>query len=245
MLEPLNKRGIPVQANRTLAYLRRAYNWAINKDKFDIRNPCDRIEMNKETSKDRALSNTEIKRLIRNLPASGMSETVQDLLTFILLTGCRPGEAAGASIEQIDAEAATLTLTDTKNNRTHIAPLSTKALEIALKRRDGSKWLFPMATNPNKPIRADSIQRPLRGALPKLKTLAFTPHDLRRSFATGLAELQCPYILISLALNHTVQGITSIYNRYSYADELREWIDKWGAHVESLAGKTAELRKSA
>ncbi len=245
MLDRLNKRGTPVQANRVLSYVRRVFNWAVNKDKFDIRNPCDRIEPNKEKSKDRALSSAEIRRLIKNMPDSGMAEVYQDLYLFILLTGCRPGEAAGASIDQIDAEAATLTLTNTKNSRTHIVPLSAKALEIAVKRQDESKWLFPMVTRPNQPIRADSIQRPLKAALPKLKTLPFTPHDLRRSFATGLAELQCPDILISLALNHTVQGITSIYNRYSYADELREWFDKWGAHIEALTDKPTELRKSA
>ena len=102
-----------------------------------------------------------------------------------------------------------------------------------------------MTTQANKPIRADSIQRPLKEALPKLKTLPFTPHDLRRSFATGLAEMQCPDILISLALNHTVRGITSIYNRYSYADELREWIEKWGAHIEALTDKPAKSTKAA
>ena len=113
-LDRLNKRGKLVQANRVLAYTRRVFNWAINKDKFDVRNPCDRIEMNKEHSKERALSKSEIKRFITNLPKSGLPEVLQDLFTFILLTGTRPGEAARATLDRIDEDAATLTLEDTK-----------------------------------------------------------------------------------------------------------------------------------
>ena len=72
VLEPLNKRGKFTSANRTLAHFRRVYNWAINSGKFDagpdIANPCSRIEMNKEHPRERALSDSEIRRLLAALP---------------------------------------------------------------------------------------------------------------------------------------------------------------------------------
>jgi integrase len=79
--------------------------------------------------------------------------------------------------------------------------------------------------------------------------MTFTPHDLRRTFATGLARLKAPRLIISLALNHKVAGVTSIYDQHEYGDELREWFDRWGEQVELLAGRSTtnspEKRKAS
>ena len=242
-LNPLNKAGKYVQSNRVLAYLRRCFNWGIGQSKVDDwhLNPCDHIEKNEEKSKDRVLSDSELKRFLRNLPKSSMSETEQDLLKFILLTGCRPGEASSASIDDVDQAEATLTISNTKNGKTHVVPLSLSAMQIAVKRKEVSKWLFPMKTRPKQHMGRDRVQKPLRESYDALKVHDFTPHDLRRTMATGLAKLKCPELLISLALNHTVPGITSIYNRYGYADELREWYTKWNLHVDTLKQQTDEV----
>ena len=249
LLDPLNKKGKTTQANRVLAYLRRAFNWSINRGAFDtdtgpeMVNPCQRIEMNEEKSKDRALSDTEIRRLLTNLPRTALTATEQDLVIFLLLTGVRLGEAVSAPLTQVDEDSRTLILTDTKNGSTHVVPLCARALAIATRRKDESKWLFPMDTKPKRHMRADRLSTPLREELPKLKVMKFTPHDLRRTFATGLAALKAPRLIVSLALNHRVADITSVYDRHTYADELREWYDKWGAHIESLTSQPEELQK--
>ncbi len=59
-------------------------------------------------------------------------------------------------------------------------------------------------------------------------------HDLRRSAATGMAQLGIPVSTISRILNHKEGGVTKIYNRYSYQDEKRRALDTWGRKVESL-----------
>jgi integrase len=260
LLEPLNKKGKTTMANRTLSYLRRVFNWANNQGKFDtgqqessdaveFANPCQRIEMNEEKSKDRALSDTEIKRLLENLPKTEMTSTEQDLILFLLLSGVRLGEAASASYDQIDSEAKTLTLLNTKNSTTHIVPLNAWAFKLVEARKNGSQWLFPMANRPKQHIRADRLSTPLRESISALKVMTFTPHDLRRTFATGLARLKAPRLIISLALNHKVAGVTSIYDQHEYGDELREWFDRWGEQVELLAGRSTtnspEKRKAS
>lgn len=53
-------------------------------------------------------------------------------------------------------------------------------------------------------------------------------HDLRRSVATHLARMGTPQELIERILNHKIPGIAGVYNRYSYLDEKRAVIEKWG-----------------
>ncbi len=234
VLDKLNKRGARVQANRVLAYFRRCCNWAIAQDKLPA-NPCAMIERNAEQAKERFLSDTEIARFLKNLPDSGIDPAIADLYRLILLTGLRPGEAAALTADSIDAEAKTIRLTDTKNGRTHTVPISPQVSAIIKRRKqDGIKWLFPATRDAKKHIRTDRVQEPLRDALPNLKIMATTPHDLRRSFATGLARIGAPRLLISLALNHTIPGVTSVYDRHGYEKELRQWFEAWGKHVDSL-----------
>lgn len=248
MLAPLDRAGKKVQSNRVLSHLKRCYNWAIANGRFDDfddnpTNPCALIEKHKEQSKDRYLTDTEIRRLLNNMPDSGLTEAEQDLLLLILLCGLRPGEAASARFDMVDEEAATLTLTDTKNERTHIVPLSPWAMEIVQRRKNDSGWLFP-GRGGRRPVRSDRVGNSLRAVLPKLKVMSFTAHDLRRTCGTGLATLKCPDNLISLVLNHSIGGVTRIYNRYSYQDEMREALEAWADHVAGLLKKKpAKVRK--
>ena len=233
-LDKLNKRGARVQANRVLAYFRRCCNWAIAQDRLQA-NPCTMVERNDEHAKERYLSDTEITRFLDNLPDSEIDQPIVDLYRVILLTGLRPGEAVALATDNIDADAKTIRLTDTKNGRLHTVPMCSQVASIIEGRtQEGVKWLFPAARDPKKHLRADALQAPLREWLPTIKIEAATPHDLRRTFATGLARIGAPRLLISLALNHVIQGVTSVYDRHGYEKELRQWFDAWGLYVVSL-----------
>jgi integrase len=52
----------------------------------------------------------------------------------------------------------------------------------------------------------------------KRSGVTWTPHDLRRTFATRVAELTPPHVVEKL-LNHSIQGVAAIYNRHDYRDE--------------------------
>jgi integrase len=242
VLDTLNKRGKRVQANRVLAYFRRCCNWAIQAERLTA-NPCAMIERNDERAKERFLGDAEIRRLLTGLPESGIDDAIADLYRLILLTGLRPGEAVALAIDNIDLEGKNIRLTDTKNGRVHTVPISPQAMAIIKRKiREGGKWLFPATRDANKHLRADALQQPLRDSLANLKILPTTPHDLRRSFATGLASLGAPRLLISLALNHTVPGVTSVYDRHGYEKELRQWFEAWGKHIAKL-GRNAGAKR--
>ena len=61
-------------------------------------------------------------------------------------------------------------------------------------------------------------------------------HDLRRTAGTGMASVGVPVSTISRILNHSEGGVTKIYNRFSYADEKRDALDRWGQRLKAILG---------
>lgn len=235
--------------NRAKAYIRAVYAWALDDEdedqkrrvkRFpgDFQNPAIGIKSLKEHAKERALGDVEIRRFVEKLPEIDTSRDVRDALMLILLTGMRPGEVCGASYTGFDGEARTLTtMARTKNGSYFTVQLNDWAFEIIQSRRGDSGLIFPGRRTDNS-LSPRGVARRLRDRiLPEIKTLPFTPHDLRRTYATGLARLGAPRTVISLSLNHTVPGITSSYVRHGYESELREWSQRWGDHVAALVGK--------
>ena len=78
----------------------------------------------------------------------------------------------------------------------------------------------------------------------------FTPHDLRRTLRTRLAELGIDDVIAERILGHKLQGIMAIYNRHGYDNEKRHALEKWENKLkqiigikESEIGKIIEMRK--
>jgi len=66
----------------------------------------------------------------------------------------------------------------------------------------------------------------------------FTPHDLRRTMATGLAKLRISDEVIDAVLNHAKPGIVRVYNVHNYDEEKKAALLKWEEKLLGLiAGK--------
>ena len=63
----------------------------------------------------------------------------------------------------------------------------------------------------------------------------WTPHDLRRTAATLLADLGCPFEGVEAILAHRLPGVSGTYNRGTYADQKVEWLGKLNAHIDAIA----------
>ena len=62
-------------------------------------------------------------------------------------------------------------------------------------------------------------------------------HDLRRTCATGMAELGIPPHIVEACLNHVSgarAGVAGTYNRAAYSDEKKLALERWADHVEGL-----------
>ena len=65
----------------------------------------------------------------------------------------------------------------------------------------------------------------------------FTLHDIRRTVATGMAEIGIAEHVLDRVLNHAgkkVSGTARIYDRHEYLKDRQAALDTWGCHVEGL-----------
>ena len=68
----------------------------------------------------------------------------------------------------------------------------------------------------------------------------FRIHDIRRTVATGLAELGVDEGIISRILNHSISAgggtrITAqVYNQYGYLSPMRDALQSWGDRLDEI-----------
>jgi integrase len=160
----------------------------------------------------------------------------------MLLTGQRCGEVVGMKRSEINCDVWTLPPERTKNKQRHEVPLSTQALAIidAIPGVD-EDYLFTSS-----PTRRLGNMAPVKVALDvQMKPKEpWVLHDLRRTAASGMARLKVALPVIEKVLNHksgTFKGVLATYQRYEFAAEKRDALQRWANHIEGLvSGKPAE-----
>ena len=247
-------KAAPTSANRTQSILSRLFNWAVESGLLEV-NPLARMPKRaKEKAKDRVLAPDEI----RVLWAALDDGSVAAALRFVMLTGLRPGEAAGATIAELadfdNSVRARLEIPGSrmKGARAHVVPLAPLAQQIVRAQLDraveGQEHLFPSAFADKGPVARHSLSQALRRViegLPDVKAIRSpypTPHDFRRSVATGLAALGVPREDRIAVLAHTQTDVHAAhYDRYDRLAEKRRALEAWEAHVADIvAPKTAD-----
>ena len=75
-------------------------------------------------------------------------------------------------------------------------------------------------------------------------TEAWVHHDIRRSVATGMAEMDVAPHVIESVLNHASghrAGVSGVYNKARLEPQKRNALERWGDRLEAtLTGKSAE-----
>ena len=62
----------------------------------------------------------------------------------------------------------------------------------------------------------------------------WTAHDLRRTFSTRNHEMGVPPYVVEKMLNHTFDGMMSVYNHATYDAERRKALEAWSAWLSAL-----------
>jgi integrase len=266
LLDKIKERGAPIQANRTLACVRRMFNFAVERDIITA-SPCAAVKaVAKERRRERMLSTAEIKNLWNGLDEPDliepcpikadavkivhqikMSDSTKLALKLQLATAQRKGEIIGAEWNEMDLEAGwwTIPAAKAKNGNTHRVPLSTLALELLneVKNLSGnSRWLFPSAKG-DKPVRGEAIDHAVRRCTFK-DVKPFTPHDLRRTAATHMTSMGISRLVVSKLLNHVENSVTAVYDRHSYDAEKKHALELWGTSLKMIISSTAALKSN-
>lgn len=249
LLDDIVDRGAPIQANRTLAVIRKMFNFALQRDIVEV-SPCAGVRAPaQERQKDRVLNDDELRLFWLELAQARMTRLVKLSLKLQLLTAQRKGEAIAAAWKEISGEVWTIPAENAKNKLAHRVPLSRQALVVLaeLKTLAGnSRWLFP-STKGDAHLLPTSVDHALRKNQPVFGIAPFTPHDLRRTAASHMTALGISRLVVQKILNHKESGITAVYDRHSYDQEKRKALDTWGRKLEAIinddsAGKVVRFK---
>jgi integrase len=153
---------------------------------------------------------------------------------LLLLTGQRRNEIGKLQWSEVDLARGMIVLPPerTKNSREHSLPLSRQAQAIleCLPHRNTTGFLFGKRGFSDWDRGKQELDQ-------RLGIAPYRLHDLRRTCATGMAELGVQPHIIEAVLNHVSGhkgGVAGIYNRAKYEGEMRDALTKWADHVEAL-----------
>ncbi len=223
-MDGIVERGAGVQANRTMSFLRRFFNWCVERDYLD-KNPTHGIPRPySEKVHDRVLTMEE---LVAVMIASGkLGYPFGPFLKLFVLTGQGRDEVAEAIWDEFNATERRWTIPSeqAKNGTAHVVHLSdgANAVICALPRIESQKHFSSIRSG--HPISGFSIAKSRIDR--SIGVSGWTLHDWRRSFATHATEsLGLQPVFIGKTLNHqsgAVRGVPAVYQRGQYLNERRE-----------------------
>ncbi len=203
--------------------------------------------------RERVLTDGDIRAFWHALDdARQMRDAMRLTLKLILTTAQRPGEVRrahkGELQLQCDEPLWVIPSEHSKNDRPHTVPLSPLAHRLfvdALKIRGTSALVLPGPSAFDLPATKVAIPTAManlfRSRLSKFAPA--TPHDLRRTAATGMRGLGISRDVVGLVLGHTPPGVTAQhYDHHEGMPERRDALDRWAVHLERIVGSDLQER---
>ncbi|MCG8462323.1 MAG: site-specific integrase [Holophagales bacterium] len=204
----------PAMANKALTPLSKAFDLAeVWGWRPEGSNPCRHVSRYKEESRERYLSEPELRRLgsVLNLFEAARATCPYAIaaIRLLTLTGCRSAEVPKLRWEEVDFERRCLHLSDSKTGKRTIL-LNGPALASldGLQPVDGNPWVFPG----EKP---GTRRRSLQAIWERIRNEAEIPdarvHDLRHSFASFGVNGGQNLAVVGRLLGHTKITTTQQY----------------------------------
>jgi integrase len=231
----IRKNSVPTAAAARRA-LSAFYAWTIADGLLgDAANPVDGSHRPADpTPRDRVLTNAELVAIWRECGDDDPGRIIQ----LLILLGSRRAEVGGMCWSEIDLDAGTWALPAqrSKNRRAHTIALPAAALAIikAVPRTNRDHLFGDRAGSgftgwSNAKMELD---RRLADAVKPWRI-----HDIRRTVATGMADLGIEPHHIEAALNHFSghrRGVAGVYNRSTYERAVTAALARWADHVFAL-----------
>ncbi len=196
------------RANCAMRYLRALFNFAQAKYKDSDGEPIIKHNPVKILSEVRAWHRVDRRRtLIKPHELGDWVRAVQDLpgeghrdyFMTLLLTGLRRNEAMDLTWADVDLTGHTLTIRDPKNHNDHTLPLSDFLQDLFTRRKSAALSPFVFTDEAGRRV---SNLRYAQDRIEKASGVHFTPHDLRRTFATIAESIDVPAYALKRLLNH-------------------------------------------
>ena len=249
VIDTVAERAEPYAAH-VRKYLGTFLNWAVKQDILAANpgvGPDPDTRKREDRERDRWLGDDEIRLFWFACNRTGYA--FRPLYQLLLLLGCRRDELAEATWSEFDLERQLWTLPGRRSKNgnellTHLAPAALAILRALPRLRPGDpgELLFTSSTGvspiANFTAALDRIRAEM-AAMAGRPIPHFVLHDLRRSAASGMAELGVAEQIVDRILNHSgrkLSGTARIYNRSEYLPAREAALGLWADHVMALVG---------
>jgi integrase len=241
-LRDIIKSNGPVAASRARTALSSMFTWAM-KEGFCSFNPVTATNDPGAGIKprDRVLDDAELAKVWHACGDDDYGRAIR----LLMLTGQRLREVGEMTWSELDRDSGKwrIPAARTKNGRDHELTLPGVAWAIieAVPRRDWNDHLFGRSS---RGFTGWSAAKVLLDQRAKIE-VPWVVHDLRRSVATGIANLGVQPHVIEALLNHVSghkRGVAGVYNRSAYERETRNALALWADHVHAnIAGAERKI----
>jgi integrase len=233
------------EKSHTLAVARTFLRWCVRPPRRYIsHSPLEGVKVEPGKGRKRILKSDELKKVWD--AAERVGYPYGTVVQLLILNGQRKGETSNLRWPWINEKERLITLPDwiTKNGKQHTFPYGdmTAAIFETIPRRNSTDLLFPSYVSDERPISGWSKYKKNLGD----GVSGWTLHDLRRTFATMLAEMKVPPHVVEKLLNHTmgsignkadsiVSAVAEVYNLAKYLPEMRDAVEKsWEPYLQNL-----------
>jgi integrase len=224
LLDSIADRGQGREAEKRRQVCTAMFRWALSQDIVEHDATAGLTPYDRGAPRDRVLSLEEIELVWKWLDTDALSLEAADILKLELLTGARCGEIAGLRAEEIDRQKWiwTLPAARSKNGRQRVTPIVGLAREILEQRLSGVEK-GPLFVLENDAVMTSAhIGHYLLTRRARLPIATFTSHDLRRTFATMMAEMGIALDLVAAIVGHESGGkeTRTLVRHYVHTDML-------------------------
>jgi integrase len=244
ILDDILSEGLPSAANQAFAAIRKFFNWCVQRGIIDA-TPCSGIGTPASPGKrDRVLTDKELVRIWR--ASEKIAYPYGYIVQMLILTAQRRNEVTGMCWSEIDVHTKLWSFPPErmKSGRSHQVPLLPMVeAVVAQVPRLSDTYAFPARGSEDSSFSGFSKLKKKVDSVSGVTD--WTLHDLRRTAATGLAQLGVAPHVVEKLLNHTtgtLGGVAGIYNRFQYVPEMREALARWEGHLQALLKANSEAR---
>ncbi len=189
-------------------------------------------------SRDRVLDESEI----RTIWNACQDDDFGRIVRLLFFTAARRDEIGGLRRNEMDLDRGVLSIPGERTKNKHALVLTLPALAIELlqstPQREGREFFFGGRGGAFSAWSYSTLALGKRIAETEGKSLApWRIHDIRRSVATGMAEIGIQPHIIEAVLNHRgghKAGVAGIYNRATYEREIKSALALWADHLRSV-----------
>ena len=189
--------------NLEIGTLSHFFNYCIEKGYFD-KNPCTGIKKLNELSRLKTLADDDIEKLING----ATNKLTKDLISFLIYTGCRKGEALNLKWDDVDLKNGVIAVKATKTRYDRRIPISSplEAVLRGIERNPDCSYVF----NKNG-AKIGDFKRSFKTACRNAGIKDLHIHDLRHVFASTLTMNDVSLYKTGILLGHRTPNMTQRY----------------------------------